>query len=160
MCNWNTCWLISWWRLWLEPPELESRVQVPTIPATSVRALFLLSLVSHVYISLESTHALPQKMRRWFTASLGEDVSPSLPGDLARLCPDYSRPSLVSSMVVNPKGYLKVCTQLLSKIWIQQNTSYPLNCKKLDRCTECQNWHVHETHHHAHHAMQHDINCT
>ena len=44
--------------------------------------------------------------RRCFTASFGGDVKPSVPGDLARLASGYSRPSLATTIVVDPKGYV------------------------------------------------------
>ena len=47
-------------------------------------------------------------MRRCcFTTSFGGDVKPSVPGDLAQLASGYSRPSLATTIVVNPKGYHK-----------------------------------------------------
>ena len=45
-------------------------------------------------------------MRRSFTASFGGDVKPSVSGDLARLASGYSRLSLTTSIVVNPKDYV------------------------------------------------------
>ena len=69
---------------------------------TSVRAFFSLALC---LTSIPGVHsALPHQMRRCFTASFGGDVKPSVPGDLGRLASGYSRPSLATTIVVNPKG--------------------------------------------------------
>ena len=75
----------------------------PGVVSSSVRAFFLQTLVSPHCPRVHS--ALPQKMRRCFTTSFGGDVKPSVPGDLARLAPGYSRPSLATSVVINPEGY-------------------------------------------------------
>ena len=94
---------LSWWALvvsWLQTRalDLESQGSSPT----SVRDFFLFPLCL-----TSMPWALLHQMRRCFTVSFGGDVKPSVPGDQARLASGYSRPSLASTIVVNPKGWMK-----------------------------------------------------
>ena len=86
--------MVSW--LKNRAPNLESHGSSPT----SVRAFFSFPLFN--LNALELVNSTP---RRCFTASLGDNVKPSVPGDLARLASGCSRHLLATAMIViNLKG--------------------------------------------------------
>ena len=113
-----------WW-----PHGLDSSLPtwVRVLPVSG-RFFFLQTLVSPHCPGVHS--ALPQKIKRCFTASFGGDVKLSVLGDLARLAPGYSRPSLATTtrkgIIEKKKDETNSCSLVLR---------FPLpshcSCKKL-----------------------------
>ena len=67
------------------------------------KLLVRVTLVAGTFSPLFHTSSIHRKMRRCFTAFFRGDIKPSVPGDLARLAPGYSRLLLATTMLVKAK---------------------------------------------------------